>query len=205
MTANPPGSPRPSAIPKLMSRTQTHDLTSHETDIDELDRDELAAAAEQYARNVQKSYVDSPIADVELARINWKASSQLCRSGAYCETELDDPPVHTIVLSYQGYRAWGWDRMTGVIRHELAHVVVNEQFGDGVRPHGPEFRKVAESLNAPMRGEEPIPYRYKLFCTQCGSMTAGLYQASDRTRNPWDYSSSCCQVPLQVETGEGRR
>lgn len=188
-----------------MSRTQTNDLTTHETDLDQLDREELVAAAEQYAQDVQKSYAESQIADVELTRIDWKASSQLCRSGAYCETELDEPPVHTIVLSYPGYRAWGWDRMTGVIRHELAHVVVNEQFGDEVRPHGSEFRGVAESLDAPMRGEEPIPYRYKLFCSRCGSMTDGLYRASDRTKNPWNYTSSCCQSPLQVETGEGWR
>lgn len=175
------------------------------TDLDTLDRDELVEIAKQYARSVQEEYTQSPIVDIDLARIEWKASSQLCRSGAYCETELDDPPVHTIVLSYPGYRAWGWNQMAGVIRHELAHAVVNEQFGGDTRPHGSEFRDVAESLDAPMRGEEPIPYRYKLFCSRCGSMIDGLYQASDRTKNPWDYTSPCCQASLQVETGEGWR
>lgn len=205
MTAYAPELPQPTTTPTVMSRTQTHDLTANETDLEQLNRDELVVAAEQYARNVQDSYTEGPLADVELARINWKASSQLCRSGAYCETVLDEPPVHTIVLSFPGYLAWGWDRMTGVIRHELAHVVVNEKFGNEVQPHGPEFRDVAESLDAPMRGEEPIPYRYKLFCSRCGSMTDGLYQASDRTRNSWNYTSSCCQAPLLVETGEGWR
>lgn len=179
--------------------------TIFEDDQDQLDREELAAKAEQYAYEVQGSYPDSQIADIKLARVDWRASSQLFRSGGYCETELDDPPAHSIVLSYPGYRAWGWDRMTGVIRHELAHVVVNEQFGEEAQPHGSEFREVAESLDAPMRGEEPVPYRYKLFCRRCGAMTDGLYQASDRTQNPWNYTSSCCGAPLQVETGEGRR
>ena len=186
-----------------MSSILTHELTTPKKDLDEMDREELANTAEQYARKVQESYDESPITDIKLARVKWRASSQLCRSGAYCETELSDPPVHTIVLSYPGYRAWGWDRMTGVIRHELAHAVVNEQFGDEVRPHGTEFREVAESLNAPMRGEDPVPYRYKLFCSRCGSMTDGLYRASDRTKNPWNYTSSCCQASLQVQTGEG--
>lgn len=188
-----------------MSKTSTHELTESKKELDQLNREELAATAEQYARKVQESYTQSPITDVKLALVDWRASSQLCRSGAYCETELDDPPAHTIVLSYPGYRAWGWDRMTGVIRHELAHVVVNEQFGDEVRPHGPEFCEVAESLDAPMRGEDPVPYRYKLFCSRCGSMIDGLYQASDRTKNPWNHTSSCCQAPLQVETGKGWR
>lgn len=205
MTTDHPDSRRP-IIPKTtMSGTLTHELTTPEKGLNQLDREELADTAEQYARKVQESYKYSPITDIELARVEWRASSQLCRSGAYCETELDDPPVHIIVLSYPGYRAWGWDQMTGVIRHELAHAVVNEQFGDEVRPHGAEFREVAESLDAPMRGEDPVPYRYKLFCSRCGSMTDGLYRASDRTRTPWNYTSSCCQASLQVETGEGWR
>lgn len=205
MTTIPPESFRSSLTPEIMSYSKTNDFTRYETELHELNRDKLAAAAEHYARYVQDSYTESQIVDVELDRIEWKVSSQLCRSGAYCETQLDDPPNHTIVLSYPGYRAWGWDRMAGVIRHELAHVVVNEQFAAETRPHGPEFCDVAESLDAPLRGEEPIPYRYKLFCSRCGSMTAGLYQASDRTRDPWNYKSSCCQAPLQVEAGEGWR
>lgn len=185
-----------------MASSFTHDLTSTTRDLDQLDRNELAVVAEQYAEQVQASFTDSQITEIDLKRVYWRASSQLCQSGAYCETQLDDPPTHTVVLSYPGYQAWGWAEMTGVIRHELAHAVVNEQYGSEVRPHGPEFQQVAESLDAPMRGEEPVPYRYKLFCQRCGSMIDGLYKASDRTKNPWNYTSSCCQARLQVETTE---
>lgn len=179
--------------------TSAHEIPAREGESDPLNRDELAATSKQYAHEVQMSHSDSPVTEIDLGRVDWRASSQLCRFGAYCETKLDDPPRHTIVLSYPGYRAWGWNRMAGVVRHELAHVVVNEQFGGDVQPHGPEFQEVAESLDAPMQGEDPVPYRYKLFCSQCGSMTDGLYQASDRTENPWHYDSPCCQAPLQVE------
>lgn len=204
MTADPNPSHR-SDISATMSSATTPGVTISDDDLNQLDRNELPPTAEQYARKVKESYMDSPITVIDLSRVNWRASSQLCRSGAYCETELDDPPIHTIVLSYPGYKAWGWDRITGVIRHELAHAVVIETFGDDVRPHGPEFRDVAESLDAPLYGEEPVPYRYNLFCSRCGSMTDGLYKASDRTRNPWNYSSPCCMAPLQVEPGEGWR
>lgn len=205
MNAHPLDPYRTPTTLTTMSRADVQETRDLEADLNALERDELVEIAEQYACNVQEAYAQSPIADIDLSRIHWKASSQLCRSGAYCETELDDPPTHTIVLSYPGFRAWGWDQMTGVIRHELAHAVVNEQYGGETRPHGSEFRSVAESLDAPMRGEEPIPYRYKLFCSRCGSIVDGLYQASDRTKNPWNYTSQCCQASLQVETGEGWR
>ena len=181
------------------STTESTNPSTRNKDLDRLDRDELERTAEEYARTVQESYPETPIAEIDLHRITWKASSQLCRSGAYCETTLNDPPTHRIVLSYPGYQVWGWDRMTGIIRHELAHVVVNERYGEDARPHGPEFHEAAETLDAPLRGEEPVPYRYKLYCRRCGLMTDGLYQASDRTENPWHHQSSCCDAPLQVE------
>ena len=191
---------RPSGTSTNMSRTESTDSPICDKDLDRLSRDELEKTAEQYARTVQESYPETPISDIDLPRISWTASSQLCRSGAYCETTLNDPPTHTIVLSYPGYQVWGWDRVMGIIRHELAHVVVNEQYGEDARPHGPEFCQAADTLDAPLRGEEPVPYRYKLYCSRCGSMMDGLYQASDRIRNPWHYQSSCCEVPLEFET-----
>ena len=167
---------------------------------DDLSRADLAETAERYAREVQETYDQSPVANVELARVDWDVSPQLCRAGAYCETVLEEPPKHTIVLSYPGYRSWGWERMKGIIRHELVHVVINEEHGDGVTAHGPEFQSVADSVNAPIRGEDPVPYRYRLYCGRCGSMVDGLYKASDRTRNPRQYRTNCCEAPLQVET-----
>jgi predicted SprT family Zn-dependent metalloprotease len=167
---------------------------------DNLSRTELADTAQRYAREVQETYHQSPIFDIELARVDWKVSPQLCRAGAYCETLLDDPPEHTIGLSYPGYRSWGWDRMKGIIRHELVHLVINEEYEDGVTAHGPEFQSVAESVDAPLRGEDPVPYRYQLYCSYCGAMVDGLYKASDRTQNPEEYQSPCCETSLTVET-----
>jgi len=71
-------------------------------DASTLSRTELAETAERYASTVQDTYGDSPVADIDLTRVDWDVSSQLCRAGAYCETLLDDPPEHTIVLSYPG-------------------------------------------------------------------------------------------------------
>lgn len=77
--------------------------------------------------------------------------------------------------------------MEGIIRHELVYVVINEEYEDGVTAHGPEFRKVGKSVDAPLRGEDPVPYRYQLYCSYCGMMVDGLYNALDRTQNPEEY------------------
>jgi len=90
--------------------------------------------------------------------------------------------------------------MKGIIRHELVHVVINEEYGDGVTTHGPEFQRVADAVDAPLRGEDPVPYRYRLYCSHCGAIVDGLYKASDRTQNPEQYQSPCCDVSLQAET-----
>lgn len=179
-----------------MSTTKPVVLDDH----DSLSPTELADIARRYAHEVQETYQQEPIADVELVRVDWEVSPQLCRAGAYCETLLEDPPEHTIVLSYPGYRSWGWDRMKGIIRHELVHVVINEEYEDGVRAHGPEFQDVAESVDAPLCGEDPVPYRYRLYCSYCGAMVDGLYKASERTRNPEEYQSRCCETSVTVET-----
>ena len=166
------------------------------------DQTALVEAAVEYASDVQNIFPDSPVSDVDLGRVDWRASSQLCRAGGYCETILKDPPEHTIVLSYPGYRSWGWERMEGIIRHELVHVVINEEYGDDVSSHGSEFQNVAESVDAPLRGEDPVPYRYQLFCSQCGTFVDGLYKASDRTMNPGQYRSQCCGARLHVDKND---
>ena len=164
------------------------------------DQTVLTKAAAEYASKVQDIFPESSVADIDLDRVDWRISSQLCRAGGYCETILKDPPKHTIVLSYPGYRSWGWQRMKGIIRHELVHVVINEEYGEDVSAHGSEFQNVADSVDAPLRGEDPVPYRYQLFCTQCGAFVDGLYKASDRTQNPELYESECCEARLQVDT-----
>jgi predicted SprT family Zn-dependent metalloprotease len=169
---------------------------------DSLSRTELTEMAGRYAHSVQDSYPQSPVADIDLTQVDWDVSPQLCRAGAYCETLLDEPPEHTIVLSYPGYRSWGWEYMKGIIRHELVHVVINEEYGDEVTAHGLEFQTIAESVDAPIRGEDPVPYRYQLYCSRCGSMIDGLYKASERTQQPNKHQSNCCEAPLQVETND---
>ena len=132
--------------------------------------------------------------------MDWKVSPHLCRAGAYCETLLDDPPEHTIVLSNPGYRSWGWDLMKGITRHQIVHVNINKQYEDGETAHGAEFQDAANSVVVPLRCVDPVPYRSQLFCSYCGAMIDGLYKASARTQNPEEYQSPCCESSLTVET-----
>lgn len=132
-------------------------------------------------------------------RLNTTVSRRLYRAGGYCHSELGDPPSHKIVVSYPAYRHWGWSWVQEIVRHELCHAVVFEQYGTDVEHHGSEFRSLADRVGAPLKGESPLPPRFELRCSDCERVVAGLYEASDRTADPSKYRSDCCSMPLVVD------
>ena len=132
-------------------------------------------------------------------RIEWKVSQQLYRAGGYCTTQFAESVTHEIVISYPAFRYWGWGRVKEIVRHELAHAEIYEVHGPSVEPHGSEFRALAQAIDAPIRGEEPLPYRFVLDCSECGGFVDGLYTPSNRTNCPHHYRSDCCDAPLLVD------
>ncbi|WP_390080194.1 SprT-like domain-containing protein [Halogranum rubrum] len=134
-----------------------------------------------------------------LDEVEWNVSRRLFRAGGYCRSQGGNPPTHKIVISYPAYKCWGWSRVKEIIRHELAHAVVFEKYGPEVDPHGDEFRTLARVVDAPLRGEEPLPYRFELYCSVCERFIDGLYEPSTRTKVPRRYRSDCCEAPLELE------
>lgn len=176
--------------------SRSNEPHQHETDEWPLER--LEAEIESYVLDVLEAYPEA-FDTLEPDRLDISVSRRLYRAGGYCESELDDPPSHEIVVSYPAYRHWGWDRVRDIVRHELCHAVVFERYGPDVEHHGSEFRSLADRVGAPLKGESPLPPRFELRCSDCERVVAGLYEASARTANPRKYRSDCCSMPLVVD------
>lgn len=159
---------------------------------------ELKSRVASYAAKILHESGDR-IAELPLERIDWTISRQLYRAGGKCTTQFGEPPRHEITISYPAYRYWGWNRIAGIVRHELAHAATHEVYGADVEPHGPEFRSIATEMDAPLRGEEPLPYRFELYCSRCDQFVDGLYERSSRIEAPHQYYSDCCDSTLRVE------
>jgi len=151
-----------------------------------------------YASETSEEY-ESSLGQLDLDRIHWDVSRRLFRAGGYCRSRIEEAPTHEIVVSYPAYTYWGWDRVKEIVRHEMVHAVVFEEYGPDAAPHGDEFRALARRVNAPLRGEEALPYRFELSCSVCGRFLDGLYEPSVRTKSPREYRSSCCMAPLEVD------
>lgn len=79
-------------------------------------------------------------------------------------------PPGEITLSRHFVRQHPLPESLAVVRHELAHHIVRHTVAGRVRPHGPEFRVVAERLDAPRYApafDAPrTMYAYR--CPACG-------------------------------------
>ena len=158
---------------------------------------ELRDEIRKYAEEVFERYSEA-FESLSLERIGWTVSRRLFRAGGYCRTEFRDPPIHEIVVSFPAFRYWGWHQVRDIVRHELVHAAVFEVHGPDIDPHGDEFRALAESIDAPVKGESALPYRFKLRCSVCRDLVDGLYEPSPRTKRPNKFRSECCDAPLDV-------
>lgn len=157
----------------------------------------LEVEIKEYGTKTARNY-GSVFKTIDIEKIDWSVSRNLFRAGGYCKSELGATHQHSIVVSYPAFQCWGWEQIKDIVRHELAHAVVHEKHGTDVDSHGQEFRTVAKQIDAPLHGEEPLPFRYELYCSACKSMVDGLYKRSSRTRHPTQYRTDCCGATLEV-------
>lgn len=180
--------------------TPTLPKNVQETDV-ELTPDELRERVQTYASDLLIEF-EAELGGLTLSRINWRVSRRLFHAGGYCNSYMEEPPRHEIVLSYPAYVHWGWQRTSAIVRHELVHAAVHDEYGADAQAHGAEFRELADRIGAPLRGERPLPYRFELSCSACERFVDGLYEPSPRTREPTRFRTSCCNAPLEVDEGE---
>lgn len=80
-------------------------------------------------------------------------------------------PPDDIALSRHFLRQHGEAALVAILRHEVAHHIVRGRYAARVRPHGPEFRAVADLLGAPRHAPAfAAPRTVHLYrCPACGA------------------------------------
>ncbi|MHB9286694.1 SprT-like domain-containing protein [Halobacteriales archaeon Cl-PHB] len=107
-------------------------------------------------------YAASVDVDVDVAAIDWEISERAKRRAGGCRYDAETGQV-TILLTWDAYRAHGWDEFTGTIRHELVHAWELERFGEC--GHGERFRRKAREIDAPRFCQAFSDGRLRLVCT----------------------------------------
>ena len=153
---------------------------------------ELLTRARRYAREV-------PI-DVDPARIEWEISRRAKRRAGACLFRPDSEEI-TIRLTWAAYEAFGWERFTATIRHELIHALEYRERGES--GHGEFFRRWAAKLDAPRHCPRFSRPAYWIRCTDCGHRSA-RYRRSRVVDEPERYRCGSCEGPLTVEEVEPR-
>lgn len=68
---------------------------------------------------------------------------------------------NTISLSRQLLENYSWPSVVEVLRHEMAHQLVDQLYGDTVQPHGPAFQEACILLGADSRASSALPSVYQ--------------------------------------------
>jgi hypothetical protein len=159
---------------------------------------------------------------VELAPLEWEVSTRAKRRAAAVKRpklsratigetlEWDEQsgdvtddagrPVCTVSLSWRAFEAFDYEEWTATLRHELVHVEQFQAFG--TTDHGPEFRRRAGELDAPINVRHFATPAYVVSCTSCETVVARRYRACKLVREVDSYVSSCCQASLRCRTPE---
>lgn len=77
---------------------------------------------------------------------------------------LWDPNLSTITINHRLIQKYPWDVVVEVLKHEIAHQWVHENYSTAVRPHGAEFAAACEKFGVPdwaasASGELPTHYQ----------------------------------------------
>lgn len=148
---------------------------------------ELLERAKRYARGV-------PI-DVDPSGIEWEISHRAKRRAGACLYRPGSGRI-TIRLTWAAYEAFGWERFTGTIRHELIHALEYRERGES--GHGAFFDRWAERLDAPRNCPRFTRPAYWIRCTDCGHRSA-RYRRSSVVTDPDRYRCGSCEGRLTVD------
>ena len=105
------------------------------------------------------AYAEQVDIELETSKIEWEISERARRRAGCCRY---DGQTVTIVLTWDAYREFGWERFTETIRHELVHAWEFQQFGES--GHGTRFREKAAEIDAPRHCEPFTDGRLRLRC-----------------------------------------
>ena len=143
------------------------------------------------------AYAESVPLDLDTDAIEWAISERAKRRAGCCQYDADTGQV-TVVLTWDAYRAFGWDEFADTIRHELVHAWEFQRFGES--GHGPRFRRKADAIDAPRHCRPFTAGRLELVCTAADcDWRPERHRASRPVKQPdAGYRCGDCGAPFEV-------
>ncbi|MDH3347529.1 MAG: SprT-like domain-containing protein [Desulfobulbaceae bacterium] len=97
-----------------------------------------------WLRQLQKEFQNICfISNVKLRTPIFEISTARARYGSW------NPASGTLRISEYLIETYSWDTTINVLKHEMAHQLCTEYYGEGDTPHGPEFQRGCEQLRVP--------------------------------------------------------
>ncbi|WP_254832468.1 SprT-like domain-containing protein [Haloglomus salinum] len=156
---------------------------------------EFLAACKLYAREV----VDAFGLSADVGRLDWQVSRRAKRRAGQVRYRDDEPEV--VVLTWGYFERRGWAAMASTVRHELVHVHLLNEYGDG--SHGERFERWAERLDTCVSCELFTTPEWWVVCEDCDAALA-RYRESKLVRRVDEYRCGECGGDLRLADGDTR-
>ncbi len=120
-------------------------------------KQQLIEQAQVHARTVDL--------DIDVDVIEWEVSTnaQRTRRAGDCRYKPQTDQL-TITLTWAAYVAWGWEKFSAVVRHELAHAYQYSKTGQS--GHGWAFKRLAQQVDTHIRCELFTTGRLLVYCDE---------------------------------------
>lgn len=118
-------------------------------------KQQLVEQAQAHARTVDL--------DIDVEAIRWDVStnSQRTRRAGDCRYEPQTDQL-TITLTWAAYVAWGWEKFSATIRHELIHAYQFSKTGQS--GHGWAFKRLAQQVDTHVHCQRFATGRLLVYC-----------------------------------------
>lgn len=156
---------------------------------------EFLAACKLYARDVADAFDLS----ADVSALDWAVSKRAKRRAGQVRYRNDEP--ETVVLTWGYFERRGWAAMAETIRHELIHVHLLNEHGDG--SHGERFETWAERLDTHRNCELFTQPEWWVVCEACDAALA-RYRESKLVRRVDEYQCGSCGGRLRLADGDAR-
>lgn len=156
--------------------------------------EEFLAVSKLYAREI----VDQHELTVTVDDLEWNVSTRAKRRAGAVRYRDDRPEA--VSLTWEYFETQGWEAMAETIRHELVHVHLLNEYGDG--SHGERFRRVAEALRTTVHCERFAAPKWWIVCRSCGLRIA-RYRRSKLVENVESYRCGSCGGALRRDANGG--
>ncbi|WP_224337487.1 SprT-like domain-containing protein [Haloprofundus halobius] len=156
---------------------------------------EFLAVSKLYAREVVRHYGLT----VDVSGLDWEVSKRAKRRAGAVKHRDGTP--ETVSLTWEFFQNCGWEATAETIRHELVHVHLLNEEGDG--SHGARFEELAAELDTHVNCERFAEPKWWIRCASCGTALA-RYRRSKLVENTESYRCGSCGGSLRLSENRPR-